>query len=140
MANTNLYFIYDKYYQMVNEVSETEEILKTSLPEVYIASDPLLVKDKVERTTLVEELAHMQQQLILAETYFNQASKNYEAGYVDYDANSKAYILDHALTSIESAIDLLVPFIDFSIAKIFKDKCNKLKIAICKERPDSITK
>lgn len=137
MVNTVTYFIYDEYYQVIKEVTEEVENLKLTLSGVHIVSDPVQVKSKVEKTTLVEELTKMQQQLTLAEMHFNQASKNYEAGYVDYDVNSKAYILDHALSSIESAINLITPFCDFPIANKFKVNCNRLKESICKERPAS---
>lgn len=129
------YFIYDNYYQTIPEVTDAENNLKLNLPGVYLQKDPAFVNGMSERKALVVELTKMLQQMPIAEKYYKQAAQDYEAGYADYDANSKAYILDHALSSVDDAINLLAPYADFTLAKDYREKFDSLRVAIVKEHP-----
>lgn len=82
------------------------------------------------------DITKMSHILSQAENYFKEAQKDYEAGYLDYDAKSKAYILDHAIAFIDSAINLLTPYADYPAAKDCLSRCSKLKDEINKEHPD----
>lgn len=129
------YFIYDKYYQKIPEISETETNLKLNLPGIYIQKDPAAFNGMIERKSLIAELTNMLQQIPIAENYYKQASQDYQAGYANYDASFKAYIFDHALSLVDAAMNMLAPYADFTHAIDFKHKINSLRAAIVKEHP-----
>ena len=135
MANKTTYLIFENYYQEVPEDIEIINEMKKSLSGIYLTSDSLLVCDKYERKSLLDDLSTLIKQIPVADNLFKEAQKDYTAGYMDYDANSKAYILDHALASIESAIGMLTSLVDYQLAKGLLSSYNEFRNSIIKEHP-----
>lgn len=136
MPNQKTYLIYENYYQEVPENTEIINEMKLSLSGIYLTSESLLVCNKSERKSLLEDLSTLIKQMPVADNLFKEAQKDYTAGYMDYDANSKAYFLDHALTCIESAIDLLSSLVDYQLVKGLLLSYNNFRINIMKEHPN----